>query len=77
MDYELNSWPRIPTNNFPLKNSLSGTVKLVRNASESKFIYNGQGIAFDGEVSWTFGNDIARNVVIFVVGNTSSSHADN
>ena len=46
--YELNAWPRDPANNFPLKNCLFGTFKLVRNADKSKFIYNGQKIAFDG-----------------------------
>ena len=35
--YELNTWPRNPTNNFALKNCLFGTVKLTR----SKFTYNG------------------------------------
>ena len=49
--YELNTCPRNPTNNFTLKNCLFGTEKLVRNAIKSKFSYNGQGIAFDGESS--------------------------
>ena len=51
MVYELNTWSRNPVNNFTLKNSLFGTVKLVRNAIKSKFTYNGRGIAFDGESS--------------------------
>lgn len=34
-------------------------------------------LAFDGEGSLTFGNDFARDVVIFGVNNTSSSHTDN
>ena len=38
--YEINNWPRNPTNNFSLKNCLFGTVKLVRNAIKSIFIYN-------------------------------------
>ena len=29
------------------------------------------------EGSWSFGNDFARNVVIFSVDNSSSSHTDN
>ena len=49
--YGLNNWPRKPTNNFPLKNCLLVTVKLVRNAVKTKFTYNGQGLAFDGEGS--------------------------
>ena len=35
--YELNDWSRNPTNNFPLKICLFGTVKLVRNTIKSKF----------------------------------------
>ena len=75
--YELNYWPRYHINNFPLKNCLFGTVKLVRNTVESIFTYNGLGIVFDGKCSWSFGNDFARNVVIFVVDNSSSSHTHN
>ena len=66
--------PRDPTNNFPLKSCLFGTVKLVRNADKSKFTYNGRGIGFGGDGSWSFGNDFARNVVIFGVDNSSSFH---
>ena len=75
--YELNTWLRNPINNFTIKNCLFGTVKLERNAIKSKFTYNGRGIAFDGEGSWSFGNDFARNVVVFGVDNSSSSHTDN
>ena len=75
--YELNTWPRNPTKNFTLKDSLFGTVKLVRNKIKSKFTYNGRGIAFDGEGSWSFDDDFARNVVIFGVDNSSSYHTDN
>ena len=39
--------------------------------------YNGWGIAFDGEGSWNFDNGFTRNVIIFVVDNSSSSHTDN
>ena len=53
-----------------------GTVKLVRNAIKSKFIYNGWGIEFDGEDEWSFGNNYAGNVLIFGVDNSASSHTD-
>ena len=33
--------------------------------------------SFDGEGSWSFGNDFARNAVIFGVHNSSSSHTNN
>ena len=72
--YELNTWPRNPVNNFTLKNRLFVTIKLVRSAIKCKFIYNGWGIAFDREGLRSF---VARNVVIFGVDNSSSSHTDN
>ena len=75
--YELNTWPRNPTNNFTLKNCLFGTAKLVRNTLKNKLTYNGLGIAFDGEGSCSFGNGFASNVVIFGIDNSSSFHTDN
>ena len=74
--YELNNWPRNPTNNFSIENRSFGTVKSVRNTIKSKFIYNRRGVAFVGEGSWCFGNDFAGNVVIFCVDNSSSSHTN-
>ena len=75
--YELNTWPSNRVNNFTLKNCLFGTVILERNAMKNKFTHNGWGIAFDVEGSWGFGNEFVRNVVIFGVDNSSSSHTDN
>ena len=40
-------------------------------------MYSGYGIAFDGAVLWSFGNDFARNIVIFGAETSSSFHADN
>ena len=40
-------------------------------------MYSDYGTAFDGAESWSFGNDFARNIVIFGVNNNSSSDADN
>ena len=74
---KLNTWPSNLTNNFTLKYCLFGTVKLVRNTIKSEFTYNGRRIAFDGEGSWSFRNDFARNVVIFAVNKGSLSHTDN
>ena len=52
-------------------------MKLARNAIKSKFIYNGRGIVFDEKDLWSFGNGFVRNVVIFVVDNSSSFYTDN
>ena len=39
-------------------------------------MYSGYGIIFDSAGSWSFDNDIARNVITFDVDNSSLSHAD-
>ena len=50
---------------------------MAKNSDKSKWVYTGYGIAFDGVDLWSFGNDFARNVTIFGVDNSSSSHVDN
>ena len=40
-------------------------------------MHGGYRITFDSAGSWSFDNDTARNVIIFGVDNSSSSHADN
>ena len=52
-------------------------MKLVKNAIKSKLTYNGQEIAFDEEGLSSFTYDFSRNVAIFYVDNSSSSHIDN
>ena len=37
-------------------------------------MYSGYGIAFDRKIEWNFDNDFAKNIVIFGVDNSSSSH---
>ena len=64
--YELNNWPHNHANNSALK-----IVYLVRNTTKSKFTYNGPGIVFGGELSWSFEKDFARNVVNPGVDNSS------
>ena len=54
-----------------------GTVKLARNTIKSKSTNNSWEIAFDGESSWSFGYEFAKNVVIFSIDNSSSSHTNN
>ena len=41
-----------------------------------KCLHCGYGLKFDGAGSWNFGNDFARNVVIFDIDDSSSSHTD-
>ena len=44
---------------------------------KKKYVYSRYGIIIDSAGSWNFGNDFARNVIIFGVDNSSSSHSDN
>ena len=39
-------------------------------------MHSGYGITFDGKGSWSFNDEFARNVIIFGVDNSSSSHTD-
>ena len=38
---------------------------------------SGYGIIFDSAGSWSFHNGIAKNIIVFDVDNSSSSHSDN
>ena len=74
--YDLDPWRRNPTNNFNFKNSLFGATNIVKNSNTEKYVYSEYRITFDSTGSWSFGNDFARNVVIFGVDNSSPSHSD-
>ena len=47
------------------------------NIVKEKWVYSGNGIAFDRSSSRNFSNAFARNLVIFAVDNISSPHIDN
>ena len=72
--YDLDAWPRSPTSNFKFKNCLFGATNIVKNGDNEKYVYCGYGITYAS--SWSFDNDFARNVIIFGVDNSSSSHSD-
>ena len=75
--YDLDTWPRNPTNNFKLKNCLFGANNLVKDSDKEKSLHSRYGIRFDSAGLWSFDNGFARNVIIFGVDNSSSSHSDN
>ena len=54
-----------------------GVTNMAKNSDKQKYVYSSFGIAFDWKGDWSFDNDYARNVIIFGVDNSSSSHADN
>ena len=51
--------------------------KYIKNSDKEKSVHSVYGITFDIIGFWSFDNDNARNVLIFGVDNSSSSHADN
>ena len=74
--FDLDAWPRNPTNNFKFKNCLFGATTVVKNSDKDKHVCTGYGITFDSAGSWSFDNDSAKNVIIFGVDNSSLSHAE-
>ena len=74
---DLDTWPRNPTNFFKFKNCLFRVTSIVKNSDKEKYVYSSYRITFDSAGFWSFDNDTARNVIIFGVWNSLSSHADN
>ena len=74
--YDLDAWPRNPTNNFKFKNCLFRETNIVNYSDKGKYVYSGYVITFDSACSWSFDNDFTRNVLSFGVDNSSSSHSD-
>ena len=63
---------------YPIfENCLFGSVKLTKNSGIDKYGYFGYGIGFDRETSFSIGNKIGKNVIIFGVDLNSSSKIDN
>ena len=54
-----------------------GATNIVKNNDKEKYVHSCYGIAFDGKVEWSFGKNSARNVIIFGIDNSSSSHIGN
>ena len=60
-----------------LENSLLGAVKLTKHVDVDLCKYSGYGIGFDRKGSYSIGNEVGRNVIIFGVDMNSSPHIDN
>ena len=75
--YDLEAWPKVLLDNFKLKNYLFGTTRVVKSSIKEKQVDSGYEIVFDGGGLWSFGNDSTKNVIIFGVDNSSSSHSNN
>ena len=75
--YELKN-RKIDNPDFTVQNGLFGAAKLTKNANTSHYKNEGYGICFDGESSFSFGDRIgAKNVIIFGVNTSNSSHSTN
>ena len=73
--YDLEICLKIPLHNLKLKYSYFDATNTAKTIVEEKWMNIGNGIAFDGKGSWNVDNNFAKNVVIFGVDNSSSSHA--
>ena len=60
-----------------LENGLFDAVKLTKNVDIDSYKYSRCDIGFDRKASYSIGNEIVKNVIIFGVDMTSSSHIDN
>ena len=60
-----------------LENCLFGAVKLTKHVDVDLYKYSGYGIGFDRKGSYSIGNEIGRNIIIFRVDMSSSPHIDN
>ena len=54
-----------------------GAANIIKKSDKEKYVYSNHGIEFDRKGEWSFGNDYAKNVVVFEVDNILSSHTDN
>ena len=69
---------RVDNPDFTVQNGLFGAVKITKNVNTSHYKYEGYGICFDSESSFSFGNRIdAKNVIIVGVNTSNSSHSTN
>ena len=60
-----------------LENCLFGAVKLTKHVGVDQYKYSGCGMAFDRKGSYSIGDEVGRNVIIFGVDMSSSLHVDN
>ena len=60
-----------------LENCLFGAVKLTKHVDVDQYKYSGYDIGFDRKGSYSIGNEVGRNLIIFGVDMSSSSPIDN
>ena len=72
--YESDTWAKVSLNNFALTNCLFVATNIVKDGDEKKWVYSGYRIAFDRAGLLNFGKDFSKNILIFDVANSSSTH---
>ena len=75
--YEWDTWSKIPLDDFTLIYCLFGETKIKKFSNKEKWVFSSYWIVFCEKGLWSFGNDFARNIILFSVDNISSSHSDN
>ena len=65
------------TSVFTLENCLFGAVRLTKHVDVDPYKYSGYGIGFERKGFYSIGDEVGRNVIIFGVDMSSSSHIDN
>ena len=76
MVYEIEK--SVDISSYPtLENCLSGAVKLTKHIDVDQYKYSEYGIWFDRKGSYSIGNEIAGNVIIFGGDMSSSTKIDN
>lgn len=70
--YELHDQRRNSSNGFTIKQLFVWISQLNKKCNQ-----NDCELQFDGAISWSFGNNVAGNIVLFGVDNSSSIHSDN
>ena len=75
--YDLDDRPKISHTNFKVGNCFFVATNVVENTDKEKWMYSGYGKAFDGASSLNFGNDFAKNVIIFGSSSLADNHKNN
>ena len=74
--YEINK--SINIRDYPtLENCSFWAVRQTKNADIDKYKYSGYGTGYDRKGSYSISNEVSRNVIIFGVNVSSSSHINN
>ena len=60
-----------------LEKNFFGAVRLTKIADIDKYQYSGYGIGFDRKGSYSIGDEVSANVIMFGVDMSSSPHIDN